>query len=44
MKITRGQLKKLVFEIRDLEKAMGGGSIEMLESEKPIMNKLRRFK
>ena len=35
-------LKKLVSEIRDFEEALGDGSIEMLESERPIMEKLRR--
>ena len=37
-------LLKLVREIRDLEKARGNGEIGMLESEKPVMEKLRRIK
>lgn len=36
--------KKLVQEIRDFEIARGDGTIGMIESERPIMEKLRRFK
>ena len=36
--------KKLVQEIRDFEIAKGNGLIGMIESERPIMEKLRRFK
>ena len=36
-------LIKLVQEIRDFEKAKGDGKIGLIESEKPIMEKLRRF-
>lgn len=35
---------KLVREIRDFEKAKGHGRIEILNSEMPILEKLRRFK
>lgn len=35
---------KLVKEIRDFEKAKGHGRIEILNSEMPILEKLRRFK
>lgn len=37
-------LIKLVKEIRDFEKASGHGRIEILNSEMPILEKLRRFK
>jgi len=37
-------LKKLCREIRDFEIAKGSGDIGILESEKPILEKLRRFK
>ena len=36
--------KKLVQEIRDFEVARGDGTIGMIESERPILEKLRRFK
>jgi sialic acid synthase SpsE len=36
--------KKLVTEIRDWEIARGDGTIGMIESERPVMEKLRRFK
>jgi sialic acid synthase SpsE len=36
--------KKLVQEIRDFEIARGDGAIGMIESERPVMEKLRRFK
>ena len=35
---------KLVEEIRDLEKAKGDGKIDIIKSEMPIREKLRRFK
>ena len=35
-------LVKLVQEIRLMEKAIGDGEKKVLESEKPIINKLRR--
>lgn len=37
-------LIKLVKEIRDFEKASGYGRIEILDSEMPVLEKLRRFK
>jgi len=37
-------LKKLVKEIRDFEKALGDGKIGMIEAERPVMEKLRRFR
>ena len=37
-------LIRLVKEIRDFEKARGDGEIGMLESERPIMEKLRRVR
>lgn len=42
--IEPGGLMKLVTEIRDFEKAKGHGRIEILNSEMPILEKLRRFK
>jgi N-acetylneuraminate synthase len=36
--------KKLITEIRDWEIARGDGTIGMIESERPIMEKLRRFR
>jgi N-acetylneuraminate synthase len=36
--------KKLVQEIRDFEIARGDGIIGMIESERPVLEKLRRFK
>lgn len=36
--------KKLVEEIRTFERAFGDGEFRVLESEKPILEKLRRFK
>ncbi len=42
--VEPGGLIKLVREIRDFEKAKGSGRLEILNSEIPILEKLRRFK
>ena len=42
--VEPGGIMKLVREIRDFEKAKGHGRIEILNSEMPILEKLRRFK
>ena len=42
--IEPGGFMRLVRDIRDFQKACGNGKIEVLESEKPIREKLRRIK